>query len=220
MFHTIQPPPASSATETRAFSLLPLIEIADVVIAMVSSGSKTAVLQNPEVPLILLRPQTSWEGANASEVASWNEGLVLGSDTATVLNEHLSAHELVKAVDAVVGRADCSPVEHLRTVRRRWHRNYWFGSIDGFEEIRTWFALLLVSRHAPLLGLWQLTHVCPLHSLCTFSNKQEQQERSPSMRKRHASCSACIAARWSRQPDRSTTSAVWMAHWRTQRTTH
>jgi hypothetical protein len=116
---------------------------------------------------VLLRPRASWDMAvPAAAVAARNRGLVLGRAHALVLDEQMTAGQLDAAVEhqlaaaaaaaaatnettsgraaRVTARTQAAQARHYRRqlAQRRAHRLFWFGVVDGFEELRTWFALL------------------------------------------------------------------------------
>ena len=133
----------------KYLSFMPLLDQADIVIAPVSSGGKGAVLHSPAKPLVLLRPQRAWDGTDAAGVASRNDGLVLGEDTAEVLDEDMQPADLVFAVKhELLAHADHdlnqpgAAYGAARVAARKAHRQFWFGDVDGYEDLRTWLALL------------------------------------------------------------------------------
>lgn len=141
-------------TQSAGSSMLSLVEIADLVVAPVSSGSASSVLQRPETPLVLLRPRVAWDGANLTAVAAANDGLVLGPGSAVVLDDSMDAALLKATVEgelAAAGRkaseagvADAMVAAHQARVDGRVrYRRRWFGTVDGYEELRTWLALLI-----------------------------------------------------------------------------
>ena len=163
------------ADRAAGASLLPLVELADVVIAPVSSGSGTVLLQSPETPLVMLRPRTAWDNVSTEDTAAANAGLVLGPTTAVVLHEHLDAAALVAAVEQELRGG---PGVEARAVHRRRHRKYWFGTVDGYEELRTWLALLVTMvEPAPALAgnlpqpAGAETHALPGPGAVHFSQK-------------------------------------------------
>jgi hypothetical protein len=139
---------------SRYLSFMPLLDQADIVIAPISSGGKGVVLHSPATPLVLLRPQVAWNGNNVSRVATQNEGLVLGNETAAVLDEGMQAADLVEAItrelsalaphthQLCAGDDGTAATGCARAAAREAHRKYWFGHVDGYEELRTWLALL------------------------------------------------------------------------------
>ena len=121
------------------------IRSADVIVASVGSGSATSVLVAPRTPLILLRPRVTWSGANVTRTAERNAGLVLDGSGAVVLDEALTACSLEEAVHRQLGSACAASGDELmatRAAQRQALRHFWFGDVDGYEELRTWFALL------------------------------------------------------------------------------
>jgi hypothetical protein len=148
-----------SNMQQRATSLLSLIDVADLVIAPVSSGSATTVLRSPSTPLVLLRARTSWGGDPVARIAEQNFGLVLGNRTARVLDDSMVTADLISLVESELTFATEDAVQgagreefEARARRRTEHRRFWFGQVDGFEEVRTWLALLAMHHRGEFSG--------------------------------------------------------------------
>ena len=118
---------------------LPFVHKVDVII-----GPPTGVLCGStyysEKPLIVLRPDVSWNGSDNAKTSKMNGSLMLSPATCIFVNEH--TYMDTSLMNLVEKALENNLENKQRIVARKNYFKYWFGNIDGYEDYKTWIKIL------------------------------------------------------------------------------